>query len=150
MIVKQKFNFLGGEFVIFQDKGIDTIKVNTLLGSCVSVVAYDVKTGITGINNFLLPIIMTQTKHDFREGLFSIQTMIAKMIEEGCKKNHIQLKIFGGAQMSSTSKIGEKNLAFIVEWAKKNNLKYQTVDISGKQGRQIEVKNYFIIKSTKV
>jgi len=150
MVVKHKFNFIGGEFVVFQDKTIEDIQVKTLLGSCVSVIAYDVKTGITGVNHFLLPIIMTQTKNDYREGLFSIQSMIAKMMEYGCKKNHIKLKIYGGAKMSSTSTIGQKNIEFVTEWAKQNNISFQLVDIGGVQGRQIEVKNYFIVKSSKV
>lgn len=150
-VTKDTINFLGGEFIIFQDKTIGTYEIKTLLGSCVSVVAYDMRSGLTGVNHYLLPVITTQVKNDFREGMFSLQTMISKMCEYGANKSNIKVKLFGGATMRNVnSNIGGKNIEFAQDWCKNNHIHCDLVDVHGGKGRQISVKNFFIVKSNTI
>lgn len=122
--------------------------ISTLLGSCVAVCLRDQKTGISGMNHFLLP--GNNKDVDFasgavgRYGISSMENLINKMLHCGAIKSRLVAKIFGGGSVIPNFKvnIGQKNIDF-VRWFM-NNEKIPIVgeDVGGKIARKI----YFFTK----
>jgi chemotaxis protein CheD len=72
-------------------------RVQTILGSCVSVCLFDQSTGIGGINHFMLPWWTGSGLQSPKYGDVAIARLIEKMISLGCQRKHFVAKIFGGA-----------------------------------------------------
>jgi chemotaxis protein CheD len=73
-------------------------RVQTILGSCVSVCLYDTLLGIGGINHFMLPCWTGQGMPSPKYGDIAINRLIEKMYAFGSLKQNLVAKIFGGAE----------------------------------------------------
>lgn len=98
--------------------------IGTLLGSCVAVCLYDPVNKVAGMNHFVLPgkVVQTRTKRNARTtdeeqkellkyGTRSIENLIAQMEQHGERKN-IVAKIFGGGKVLDyqTTQYGISNM----------------------------------------
>jgi chemotaxis protein CheD len=115
-------------------------KVQTILGSCVSVCLYDSLLCIGAINHFMLPWWNGQGLPTPKYGDISIYRLIEKMNLLGCKNQNIVAKIFGGADQhaggQSTYNIGARNIATaeaILAQERINILSRSTGGISGRK-----------------
>jgi chemotaxis protein CheD len=115
--------------------------ISTVLGSCVAVCLYDIKSGIGGMNHYLLPFWNGNGLQTPKFGNISIPKLIKMMIEHGSDINMIEAKIFGGASInigSDNMMIGQKNILVAREILQEHNIAIVAEDIGGKYGRKIQ------------
>ncbi len=119
--------------------------VITILGSCVSVIMYDLENKISFLSHCVLP---TQAQYD-NEGEKNqfkfVDSAIYKMLKVFEKyeipKKNIVVKLFGGSdQLGSDQKrdsIGKQNSSKALEILTKEKLNILSMDIGGTEGRKI-------------
>lgn len=137
-------DIIAGEFAIISD---DTgVTMQTVLASCVSIIAYDVKKQITAFNHFLTPI-----GEGLKFGKYSTDEMFRQMYKLGCEKKDITVKIYGGAKLAnlgiSSVNIGAKNVSFAQDYCSLNKMRVRQQEVGGVKGRILQVKPYFITSS---
>lgn len=96
--------------------------ITTVLGSCISVCAYDTKRKIGGMNHFMLPQEsksgsnwdMTNVNSSTRFGNFAMEQLINAMLSKGCRRRNLEFKVFGGGNIMQDNNIniGERNIQF--------------------------------------
>lgn len=129
---------LGGIYMTEEDEIITTV-----LGSCISVCARDVMTGIAGMNHFMIPgnkaDIRNSSGHAlFQYGLYSMDYMLNKILHLGGSKKHIEIKIFGGgAMISADGDVGKNNIRFVKNYINLKGFKLVSEDVGGSHPRKI-------------
>src|SRR5690606_30793184 len=73
----------------------------TVLGSCVSACIRDVKSGIGGMNHFMLPEGGMADKDNpvsasMRYGSYAMEVLINRLLKQGARRENLEAKIFGG------------------------------------------------------
>jgi chemotaxis protein CheD len=115
----------------------------TVLGSCVSACVRDPRTGIGGMNHFMLPSGRTggwgDELHSMRYGNFAMEKLINEMIKVGCSRENMEIKVFGGGNViESNSAIGSKNSEFVLGYLKSEGLSCAANDLGGQYPRRIQ------------
>ena len=121
--------------------------IGTVLGSCISACIRDVKMGIGGMNHFMLPI-GDEEEHAgkihltsaTRYGNFAMEMLINEILKAGGNRKNLEVKLFGGGRvLSSMSKmdIGKKNIKFVHEYLKDENLKIVSEDMGDIYPRKV-------------
>lgn len=125
---------ISGDFYV-SDKEDDVLI--TILGSCISACVRDPVANVGGMNHFLLP--GDTGNESTRFGAYAMEMLINEILKKGGKKDRLEVKLFGGSNVleKSTAKIGSKNIAFIREYIKKENLNVLTEDLGGTSPRRI-------------
>ncbi|MDD2698414.1 MAG: chemotaxis protein CheD [Arcobacteraceae bacterium] len=117
--------------------------IHTVLGSCVAVCLYDSKSGISGMNHYLLPLWNNDGLQSPKYGNIAIPKLIDAMEAVGCERRNIIAKVFGGASpndMRHTNEnmmIGKRNFQIAVDILAQYNIKMVANDIGGIRGRKI-------------
>ncbi|MGF1752654.1 chemotaxis protein CheD [Vibrio makurazakiensis] len=122
--------------------------ITTGLGSCVAACIWDPYTHVGGMNHFLLPIAHNTEHHHWshddvvstaaRYGSYAMEMLINQLISKGADRCHMRMKLFGGAQMlGRKSAIGEKNVDFILRYAKQEHFEVDAYDLGGLEPRKI-------------
>lgn len=114
----------GEYYVTTQDEYIATV-----LGSCVSACVRDPVFGIGGMNHFMLPLRGEEgncaevfSAAD-RYGNFAMEHLINTILKHGGRREGLEVKIFGGGKiLVNMTDIGERNIAFVREYIKTENL----------------------------
>jgi len=129
-----------GEFVGCRNGPILT----TILGSCVATCLMDEKNGISGMNHFMLPRIMTPeeifTSEIGRYGMFAMELLLGEMIKLGADRHTLKAKVFGGANMLQPefeSGIAEANIDFVRRFLTLEHIPIVAEHVGGAQGRKI-------------
>jgi chemotaxis protein CheD len=120
----------------------------TVLGSCVSACIRDTKSGIGGMNHFLLP--EQNNRHpnttwaeaydssETRYGDLAMEILINDILKRGGDRQYFEAKIFGGAQMfESSMEIGKRNIEFVSKYLKYESIRISSNDVGGIYGRKI-------------
>jgi chemotaxis protein CheD len=124
----------------------DSLIINTLLGSCVSVVLYGEKENIGGMNHFMLPSVSDPVaasgSDSGRYGIYAMELLINDLVKKGVKKGDFRAKIFGGARVigsrnNGTDHIGSKNVDFVLNYLKTEKIPVISKDVGGENGRKI-------------
>jgi chemotaxis protein CheD len=119
------------------------IAFSTMLGSCISICAYDEYSGVGGMNHFLLPQAPAKEKNEysdsFRYGSAAIENLLNSLYSKGAAKNGIVIKIFGGAKVldNVSIDIGRQNIDFAHRFFNRENMRIQSEDVGGKCARRI-------------
>ncbi|KDO14445.1 chemotaxis protein CheD [Vibrio metoecus] len=122
--------------------------IHTGLGSCVSVCAWDTELGIGGMNHFLLPFnsqFESQHWHPqallsdaSRYGCYAMELLINRLLSMNAERERLHFKLFGGAHLLGyQSQVGEKNVEFVLEYAKREKLHVVAQDLGGSQPRKL-------------
>ena len=79
----------------------------TVLGSCVSACIRDPRTGIGGMNHFMLPRrrgrrLGQATCSRTRFGNFAMEKLINELLKAGCSRDRLEIKVFGGGNVTDT------------------------------------------------
>lgn len=122
--------------------------ISTGLGSCVAACIWDPYAHVGGMNHFLLPIAHSTEHHHWshddvistasRYGSYAMEMLINQLISLGAERVHMRMKLFGGAQMlGRKSAIGEKNVDFILRYAKQERFEIDAYDLGGLEPRKI-------------
>ncbi|MEI7535651.1 MAG: chemoreceptor glutamine deamidase CheD [Comamonadaceae bacterium] len=121
--------------------------LTTVLGSCVSACVRDIRTGIGGMNHFMLPDDADPTSHNtaaaMRYGAYAMAMLINELFRAGAKRERLEAKVFGGgAVLGSMTKlnVGERNADFVLHYLQTEGVRVVAQDLRGSLPRRI---NYF-------
>src|SRR3984885_2147853 len=131
-----------GEFYV--TKKSDEV-VLTVLGSCVAACIRDPLLGIGGMNHFMLP---SHNSGDWggdlkstRFGNFAMEKLINELIKAGCTRDRMEIKVFGGANVTeSSTAVGSENSEFVLRYLQMEGLSCAAQDLGGTLPRRI---NYY-------
>ena len=128
-----------GEFYV--SRQADEVLV-TVLGSCVSACIRDPQRGIGGMNHFMLPHDSTgrwgDDQKSTRFGNFAMEQLINELIKAGCVRERMEIKLFGGGNVTdSTNAVGTDNAEFVLKYLKDEGLRHAVADLGGTQPRRI-------------
>lgn len=126
----------------------------TVLGSCISACIRDKKTGIGGMNHFMLPDSAKADKDNpvsesMRYGTYAMEVLINELIRNGAKRENLEAKIFGGGNVLKsfvTNNVGNRNAAFVKRYLKEEGISITNEDLLDIYPRKV----YFFPKTGKV
>ncbi len=125
-------------------------RLETVLGSCVSVCLWDEKEKIGGMNHFMLPEMTRSTDKPTYCGSESIKILLNNMLMKGAVISHLKAKLFGGGRLikhfNQALDVGREN----VRVAKKVLKEYEIPIISELTGHDSGIKILFYTKSGRV
>ncbi len=105
---------LPGEYFVADESMV----IMTVLGSCIAACLWDSRARIGGMNHFMLPDgELSDTSG--RYGSYAMELLINEMLKLGGRRETIQAKIFGGAQVMhnfTTMNVGERNTKFVLNY----------------------------------
>lgn len=124
--------------------------ITTVLGSCVSACIWDSVTGIGGMNHFMLPET-TRSRLDsrgeaivgtaMRYGNYAMEHLINTILHYGGKRNHLEVKLFGGGKIIATlGDVGLRNINFVLNYVDLEALKLTAHDLGDIYPRKV---NFF-------
>jgi chemotaxis protein CheD len=113
----------------------------TVLGSCVSACIRDPRTGIGGMNHFMLPQGDggSWSGESTRYGNFAMEKLINELIKQGCPRERMEVKVFGGGNViDSSTAIGSKNAEFVLRFLASEGISCAAQDLGGLHPRRIQ------------
>lgn len=130
---------LPGEFYVTTDP--DEI-ICTTLGSCVSACIRDAKTGVAGMNHFMLPLASEDVRGWInmatRYGSAAMEHLLNEMFKLGASKQDMELKLVGGGKIiRSMSDVGQRNINFVLEYARLESLNIVAQDLGDIYPRKV-------------
>jgi chemotaxis protein CheD len=128
-----------GDFQVATQPGVVFM---TVLGSCVAVCMRDPVVGIGGMNHFLLPEDDKQNgpypSLEMRYGCYSVERLTNAILMRGGKRERLEVKVFGGANIRGfSSTIGSRNADFVERYAAKEGLTIVAGDLRGVSPRKL-------------
>lgn len=118
---------LPGEYFVSSDE----IVMMTVLGSCISACLWDTRARIGGMNHFMLPEGGGEDGFG-RYGSYAMELLINEMLKCGARRESLQAKIFGGAQVMAnftTMNVGERNTAFVIDYLQTERIPLLSQDV---------------------
>jgi len=119
--------------------------IATVLGSCISVCIKDKKTGLAGMNHFMLSgdvrseemFLSASAKY----GMFAMEQLINEMIKRKGSKKDFEAKVFGGGHVlnfrKTDSNVPESNIDFVRAFLRMEQIAIVKEDVGGYSGRKI-------------
>lgn len=117
---------LPGEYFV----STDDIVLMTVLGSCISACLWDSRARVGGMNHFMLP--EGGDDGHGRYGSYAMELLINEMLKCGARRESLQAKIFGGAQVMAnftTMNVGERNTSFVVDYLQTERIPLLSRDV---------------------
>lgn len=135
---------LPGEFYV----SLSGELITTVLGSCVSACIRDPDTGIGGMNHFMLPTNLnkkpkswenTPVSYETRYGNVAMERLINVILAGGCKRENMEIKLFGGGKvLDLNADIGWNNVDFVKNYLAKEGFSVTSEDVGGRCPRKIQ------------
>jgi chemotaxis protein CheD len=115
----------------------------TVLGSCVSACIRDVQTGLGGMNHFMLASDAAgnwgSDSQSTRYGNFAMEKLINELIKAGCPRERMEVKVFGGGNVTDTrNQVGTQNAEFVLRYLADEGLACAARDLGGPYPRRIQ------------
>lgn len=124
-----------GEYAVTDD---EDVMLCTLLGSCVSACIRDPRTGVGGLNHFLLPE-GDDDAGNLSYGVNAMELLINDLLRRHARRERLEAKLFGGARMiRSAHDIGAQNARFAREFLAAEGIRLTGGSLGGVQARRIE------------
>jgi chemotaxis protein CheD len=126
---------LPGEFFVTRAQEV----ISTVLGSCVAACIRDRRTGIGGINHFLLPFGVDGSPGTAtRYGCFAVERLINEILKHGGHRPSLEVKVFGGAHLlRNRGDVGRANVDFIHGYLKAEGIAIVAEDVGGHCARRL-------------
>lgn len=130
---------LPGEYYV---TGRDMLLV-TVLGSCVAACIRDPKSGIGGMNHFMLPEGGDQNNpisDSARYGGYAMEVLINQLVKMGASRQRLEAKVFGGAAVLrgfTTVNVGEMNSEFVLDYLHNERIRVHAEDLKGLYPRKV-------------
>ena len=105
---------LPGEYFVSDE----SLVIMTVLGSCIAACLWDSRARVGGMNHFMLPD-GEMGDASGRYGSYAMELLINEMLKMGARRETMQAKIFGGAQVMhnfTTMNVGERNTHFVLDY----------------------------------
>lgn len=118
------------------------IKINTTLGSCMAITAWNPKAHKGGMCHFLLPYTLDDDskKPDLYYGIHAVNTMKEKMTRDASLQDY-EIGVYGGGSLffssSQTQEVAGKNIHLVFDWIEENNLNVVDQSIGGDECRTL-------------
>jgi len=134
---------LPGDFYVTKEDEV----LDTVLGSCVSACIRNPKTGIGGMNHFMLPHPRGESGDSWnavtgtatRYGSASMEQLINKILSAGGLRSDLEVKIFGGARvLAAATDVGQHNVVFVRDFLKQEGLKIVSEDVGSTTPRHVQ------------
>ena len=115
----------------------------TVLGSCVSACIRDTKTGVGGMNHFMLPESTDRdspVSESMRYGSYAMEVLINQLLKNGARRENMEAKIFGGGNVLrsfTTTNVGERNAIFVRKFLKDENITVNGEDLNDIYPRKV-------------
>ena len=113
--------------------------VSTTLGSCIAACIRDRVSGIGGMNHFMLPATGGGESDAWkasglgagtRYGNFAMEHLINGILRNGGRRENLEVKIFGGGRiLANMTDVGMRNIVFVHEYIKTENLRLIAEDV---------------------
>ena len=121
---------LPGEYYV---TGRDMLLV-TVLGSCVSACIRDPKSGIGGMNHFMLPEgdPHNPLSESARYGGYAMEVLLNQLIKMGASRTRLEAKVFGGGAVMrgfTMHNVGERNSDFVLEYLDAERIRVVAQDL---------------------
>jgi chemotaxis protein CheD len=112
--------------------------VATVLGSCLSACIRDTRTGVGGMNHFML-IPGMPAGGDEQHGAEAMTALLDAVLTHGCgARSRLELKVVGGCRLTpSTPDVGQRTIGFIRAFAAGAQLTVLAEDVGGTLGRDV-------------
>lgn len=136
---------LPGEFYMTREN----VAIATTLGSCVSACIWDVRTGVGGMNHFMLPLTDKEA-HEVdwgkrglasdatRYGNFAMEHLINNILKYGGRRVNLKAKVFGGGKvLKHMSDVGDRNIKFVLHYLESENIEIESADLGSFYPRKI-------------
>lgn len=128
-----------GGYLVMDDP---RVVLTTTLGSCVAVCARDPQTGWGGMNHFVLPRYDAPLNHlpdvALRYGSYSIERMFNEILSRGGRRERLEIKVFGGANLiAMSSNIGFRNADFVETYLVQEGFGITASHLRGHEARRI-------------
>jgi chemotaxis protein CheD len=118
---------LPGEYFVSSED----LVIMTVLGSCIAACIWDGKVRAGGMNHFMLPD--GDNSDGFgRYGQYAMELLINEMLKMGARRETMQAKIFGGAQVMAgftTMNVGERNTKFVLDYLQTERIPVVSQDV---------------------
>lgn len=129
---------LPGQFYVTKDNEA----IVTVLGSCISACIRDPKSGVGGMNHFMLPSDngggITKLSDSARYGNFAMEMLINEILKNGGKKENLEVKITGGGKiLRNMTDIGKRNIEFAISYVKTEGLNLISSDVGSTHPRKV-------------
>lgn len=119
--------------------------IATVLGSCISVCIKDNRSGLAGMNHFMLPgdvrseeIFLSESA---KYGMFAMEQLINDLIKQGGNRASFEAKVFGGGHVLNFRKtdgnVPESNINFVKAFLNMEQIPITKMDVGGYAGRKI-------------
>ena len=118
---------LPGEYFVADESMV----IMTVLGSCIAACLWDSRARVGGMNHFMLPD-GDATDVSGRYGSYAMELLINEMLKLGARRETMQAKIFGGAQVMhnfTTMNVGERNTQFVVSYLRTERIPIVSEDV---------------------
>lgn len=118
----------------------DSIKITTVLGSCVSVSMWDARKRVGGICHYKSPHNDGRRRNLNFYGEHAIDGLFHEMLRRGCTRNGLEVRIYGGGEVIShldELDIGGLNARFAARRLEELGLHVAHVDTGGAYGRRL-------------
>lgn len=109
----------------------DDLVIMTVLGSCIAACLWDGKAKVGGMNHFMLPDGDSLDAFG-RYGSYAMELLINEMLKSGARRESMQAKIFGGAQVMAsftTMNVGERNTQFVIDYLQTERIPVVSKDV---------------------
>ena len=123
----------------------------TVLGSCVAACIRDTRTGVGGMNHFMLPDseAAQSGENGARYGTYAMEVLINHLLKLGAKREYLEAKVFGGGNVLrnlTQANVGHKNAAFVEAFLAEENIRIAARDLADVYPRKV----YFFPNSGRV
>lgn len=118
---------LPGEYFVSNEN----LVIMTVLGSCIAACLWDSRMRVGGMNHFMLPD-GDSLDVSGRYGSYAMELLINEMFKLGARRETMQAKIFGGAQVMhnfTTMNVGERNTQFVVSYLRTERIPIVSEDV---------------------
>jgi chemotaxis protein CheD len=118
---------LPGEYFVSSDD----LMIMTVLGSCISACLWDTRARAGGMNHFMLPD-GDGGDGGGRYGSYAMELLINQMLKIGARRETMQAKIFGGAQVMAgftSMNVGERNTKFVLDYLSTERIPVVSQDV---------------------
>lgn len=119
------------------------IVIVTVLGSCVSLCLRDRKTGIGGMNHFMLPHSgdgSTPVSQSARYGTYAMEVLVNHLLKLGASRDRFEAKLFGGGAVLkgfTLANVGERNARFAIDYLKTEKIALVSQDLLDEYPRKV-------------
>ncbi|MGZ5920345.1 MAG: chemotaxis protein CheD [Rhizomicrobium sp.] len=111
----------------------------TILGSCIAACIRDPHLGVGGMNHFLLPHGSDVGRDARCYGINAMELLINELLKSGARRERLQAKIFGGANvMAGLSDIGGRNAEFAEQYLRDEGIPLIGSCTGGTKARKIQ------------